>query len=123
MVSRRAWHSLPPVAAALALSAALVACVLEPADAPPPAAPRSPAPTASATATPVSDTPGGYYGACALTESGELFCWDMDDAGEAIVLPGRYIAIDTAGGKICAVTAGGDTVCWGADASAAGDPP
>ncbi len=121
MVSRRAWHSLPPVAAALALSAALVACVLEPADAPPPAAPRSPAPTASAT--PVSATPGGYYGACALTESGELFCWDMDDAGEAIVLPGRYIAIDTAGGKICAVTAGGDTVCWGADASAAGDPP
>ena len=47
----------------------------------------------------------------------------MDDAGEAIVLPGRYIAIDTAGGKVCALTAGGDTVCWGADASAAGAPP
>ncbi|MCY4638831.1 MAG: hypothetical protein OXC94_00605 [Chloroflexi bacterium] len=119
MVSRRARRSLLPLWAALALSAALAGCLLEPIEEPPGAPPHAATPVSPAV-TPAAAASAERDVACALTASGELFCWDGDDAGEAIVLPGRYIAIETVGGRTCAVTEGGDSVCWGAGAPGPG---
>ena len=124
MAARRARHSLPPAALALALSAVLVACLLEPVDAPPGAAttpalePAVPSPPPAGSA-----DPGGNDDICALMATGELFCWDANDVGEAIVVPGRYIAIEEIGGEICAVTENGDSVCWGSGAPGRDGPP
>ncbi len=120
MAARRARHSLP--LAALALSAALMACLLEPVDAPPGAA-TTPALDPATPAPPPRPAGPGDDDICALMATGELFCWDANDLGEAIVLPGRYIAIEEAGGETCAITENGDSVCWGSGAPGRDDPP
>ena len=121
MASRRVRR--PPLSlwAALALAAAVAGCLLEPVEEPPRAAPRR------ATPAPPADTPAAWPEGravnCALAENGALFCWDGDDAGEAIVLPGRYVAIETAGGRTCAVTEQGGSVCWGGAPAGPDAPP
>ena len=122
MAARRARHSLPLAALALALSAALMASLLEPVDAPPGAA-TTPALDPATPAPPPGPAGPGDDDICALMATGELFCWDANDLGEAIVLPGRYIAIEEAGGETCAITENGDSVCWGSGAPGRDDPP
>lgn len=122
MVSRRQRHAPLPAALVLALSVALAACLLEPVDVPPQAtaparetaAPATPAPAPAESA--VSDE------ICSLMATGELFCWDASDVGEAIVVPGRYIAVEESAGETCAITHDGDSVCWGAGRPAGRDP-
>lgn len=121
MIPRRHRHA--PLPAALALSAALVACLLEPVDAPPQATAPARETAAPATPTPSPAGPGVGEEICALMATGELFCWDTGDVGEAIVVPGRYIAVEESGGETCAITEAGGSVCWGAGRPADRAPP
>ena len=120
MVARRHRHA--PLPAALALSAILVACLLEPVEAPPQATAPARETAAPATPAPAPDGPGVGEETCALMATGELFCWDTGDLGEAIVVPGHYIAVEESGGETCAITQDGDAVCWGAGRPAGPTP-
>ena len=109
------------------------------------AATAPPTPTAAATATlspeaiaralpqsPVVSAPpgpftaiavGGHQAACALTDVGELVCWDWGDEVATTISTDRHIDLDADAGTTCAVTAEGEVACWGADESAADAPP
>ena len=69
---------------------------------------------------PAFDTPPGVYTAitvvaehaCALTESGEAVCWNIDDGTGWDTPPGAYTYITAAGMGMCATTVAGDIACW-----------
>ena len=88
-----------------------------------PTASPTPAWTPPPTFTPVpqpADAPSGRYAtisvgeahACALTETGEAVCWDVDSGAPWDAPPGRYTALTTRGDLTCAVTDEGGIVCW-----------
>lgn len=55
----------------------------------------------------------GAAGACALTATGEAFCWD-DISGPAPAAGSmRFSEISSGSGFACGITRGGRTVCWG----------
>ena len=110
---------------------------------PTPTATATPTPTAAATpaheaivralpASPVVSAPrgpftaiavGGHESVCALTEAGELVCWDWGHDEVTTVSPNQHIALDAGGGATCAVTDAGELDCWGLVESAAETPP
>ncbi len=58
--------------------------------------------------------------ACAVTESGRVFCWDhagAEGAGGAEVAVGCAREVSLGGGHGCARTSAGRVVCWGNNAS------
>ena len=70
----------------------------------------------------------GYYQSCALTESGQMYCWGRNDQGQ--IGDGsndnRFTPVPVAGGLtfralgggdacMCGITTGGATWCWGSN--------
>jgi hypothetical protein len=77
-----------------------------------------------------SVTVGGGF-ACALTGSGEAFCWGMNDMGQLgngavgarVLAPAPvagglvFTALTASGAHACGLTAGGTAYCWGSNES------
>ncbi len=70
---------------------------------------------------PTFDGPPGAYtdiavtlsGACALTEDGEVVCWDIESGEIWDVPPGRYTFVTAKYLTWCAITDEGAITCWG----------
>lgn len=69
---------------------------------------------------PVFEAPPGVYTeitvgashACALTESGEAVCWDIESGAAWGTPPGTYPFIEAEGDDTCAISDEGAIVCW-----------
>ncbi len=74
---------------------------------PPPPSPTFDTPPGSYTAIAV-----GAHHACALTESGEAVCWDVESGERWEAPPGRYTDVAVDDDATCAASTAGEIECW-----------
>ena len=80
----------------------------------------TPSPTVESLTSPTFDTPPGVYTAiavganhaCALTESGEAVCWNVENSTQWETPPGPYTYITANGDTTCAASTAGEIECW-----------
>ena len=71
----------------------------------------------------VSAGPYNGFGACGLTEGGEVLCWERDVGMRTVGPPAHYVAASASTSHMCALTEGEEVVCWGGNRNGEADAP